>query len=121
MTSLTPYLLYSSCEDALEFLHRAFGFEELLRYTGDEGYVNHAEMRIDGVPIFLGNPGRGYRNPRELGQETVGIYGEVDDADVRSGEERVVIPPDFVMDGGPRGPWQIARDRAAAIGIPLRR
>ncbi|HZU21141.1 MAG TPA: VOC family protein [Gaiellaceae bacterium] len=81
MTSITPYLLYSSCEDALDFLHRAFGFEEVLRYVGEQGYVNHAEMRLDGVPIFMGNPGPGYRNPRELGQETVGIYVEVDDAD----------------------------------------
>jgi PhnB protein len=81
MTSITPYMLYSSCEGALEFLHRAFGFEEVLRYTGEQGYVNHAEMRIEGVPIFMGNPGAGYRNPRELGQETVGIYVEVDDAD----------------------------------------
>jgi PhnB protein len=81
MTSITPYLLYSSCEDALEFLHRAFGFEEVLRYTGEEGYVNHAEMRLDGVPVLMGNPGAAYRNPRELGQETVGLYVEVDDAD----------------------------------------
>ena len=81
MTSITPYLLYSSCEDALDFLHRAFGFEEVLRYVGPEGYVNHAEMRIDGVPIMMGNPGEGYRNPKELGQETVGIYVNVDDAD----------------------------------------
>jgi uncharacterized glyoxalase superfamily protein PhnB len=81
MTSITPYLLYSSCEDALEFLDRSFGFEEVLRYTGAAGYVNHAEMRLDGVPIMMGNPGGGYRNPRELGQETVGIYVEVDDAD----------------------------------------
>ncbi|HEY6962388.1 MAG TPA: VOC family protein [Gaiellaceae bacterium] len=81
MTSITPYLLYTSCEDALDYLHRAFGFEEVLRYNGPEGYVTHAEMRIDGVPIMMGNPGEGYRNPRELGQETVGVYVEVDDSD----------------------------------------
>lgn len=81
MTSITPYLLYASCENALDFLHRAFGFEEVLRYAGPEGYVNHAEMRLGDVPIFMGNPGEGYRNPKELGQETVGLYVEVDDAD----------------------------------------
>jgi uncharacterized glyoxalase superfamily protein PhnB len=53
----------------------------VLRYVGEQGYVTHAEMRIDGVPIFMGNPGAGYRNPRELGRETVGIYVVVDDAD----------------------------------------
>jgi uncharacterized glyoxalase superfamily protein PhnB len=55
MTSITPYLLYQNCENALDFLHRAFGFEEVLRYTGPEGYVNHAEMRLGGVPIFMGD------------------------------------------------------------------
>jgi len=81
MTTITPYLLYSSCENALDFLHRAFGFEETLRYTGEQGYVSHAEMHIGDAQIMMGNPGDGYRNPSELGQDTVGIYVEVDDAD----------------------------------------
>ena len=79
--TITPYLLYSDCEAALDFLSRAFGFEERLRYTGAEGYVNHAEMRLGDGVIYMGNPGEGYRNPRELGQDTVGIYVEVDDVD----------------------------------------
>lgn len=37
MTSITPYLLYGNCEEALDFLQRAFGFEEVLRYTGEGG------------------------------------------------------------------------------------
>ena len=82
MQVVTPYLLYKSCEDALDWLSRAFGFEEVLRYTGAEGYVNHAEMRVGGnESIMMGNPGAGYRNPKELGQETVGLYVMVDDVD----------------------------------------
>jgi len=75
--TVTPYLLYSSCEDALDFLSRAFGFKENLRYTRAEGYVNHAEMSVGDGEIFLGNPGPQYRNPKQLGQETVGIYVEL--------------------------------------------
>jgi PhnB protein len=78
MQTITPYLLYEDVAGALDFLSRAFGFEEVLRYTGEAGYVNHAEMRFDGVPIYMGNPGEGYRNPKELGQETVGIYIEME-------------------------------------------
>ena len=40
--TITPYLLYADCAAALDWLARAFGFEEVLRYTGEEGYVNHA-------------------------------------------------------------------------------
>jgi uncharacterized glyoxalase superfamily protein PhnB len=71
--TVTPYLLYADCEAALDFLSRAFGFEERLRYVGAEGYVNHAEMRIGDGMIYMGNPGDGYRNPKTLGQDTVGI------------------------------------------------
>jgi uncharacterized glyoxalase superfamily protein PhnB len=79
MQSVTPYLLYEDCEAALDFLSRAFGFEEVLRYTGEGGYVNHAEMRIgtDGR-IFMGDPGEQYKSPKRLGQETCGIYVEID-------------------------------------------
>jgi uncharacterized glyoxalase superfamily protein PhnB len=38
-------------------------------------------MRLDGTPVFMGNPGSDYRNPRDLGQETVGLYVLVGDAD----------------------------------------
>jgi uncharacterized glyoxalase superfamily protein PhnB len=80
MQAVTPYPLYKDCEGALDFLARAFGFEEVLRYEGEEGYVNHAEMRAGaGGRIYVGNPGEGYRNPKELGRETVGIYVEVDE------------------------------------------
>ena len=79
--SIYPYLLYHSCEDALDWLTRAFGFEEDLRYTGEAGYVNHAEMHLGDAHIFMGNPGEGYRNPKEQGGETIGLYVYVDDVD----------------------------------------
>jgi uncharacterized glyoxalase superfamily protein PhnB len=80
MQVVTPYLLYQDCEAALDFLSRAFGFEETLRYTGEEGYVNHAEMRVGaGGAIYMGNPGEGYKNPKQQGRETVGLYVEVDE------------------------------------------
>lgn len=78
MTGITPYLLYADCERALAFLAEAFGFEETLRYTGEQGYVNHAEMRLGDARIFMGDPGEQYRNPREQGGETVGIYVNVE-------------------------------------------
>jgi uncharacterized glyoxalase superfamily protein PhnB len=79
--TIVPYLLYEDAEAALDFLSRAFGFQEVLRYTGEQGYVNHAEMRIGDGVIYLGDPGDDYRNPKQLGQETVGIYVVVDDVD----------------------------------------
>ena len=81
MQTITPYLLYKEVDVALDFLANAFGFEEVLRYTGEEGYVNHAEMRVGDGTIYMGDPGEQYRNPKDLDQETVGIYVLVDDVD----------------------------------------
>jgi PhnB protein len=81
MQTITPYLLYEDVDAALTFLSKAFGFKEVLRYTGEAGYVNHAEMRIGDGKIYLGDPGDQYRNPKRLGSETVGIYVLVDDVD----------------------------------------
>ena len=78
---IVPYLLYADVEAALEFLARAFGFQERLRYTGAAGYVNHAEMRLGGGVVFLGDPGDDYRNPKALGGETVLMHVYVDDVD----------------------------------------
>ena len=80
MQTVNPYLLYEDCDAALDFLARAFGFEEVLRYTGEGGYVNHAEMKVGAEGrIFMGDPGDQYKSPKRLGQETVGIYVYVDD------------------------------------------
>ena len=80
MQVVNPYLLYEDCDAALDFLSRAFGFEEVLRYTGEGGYVNHAEMKVGSEGrIFMGDPGEHYKNPKRLGQETVGLYVYVDD------------------------------------------
>ncbi|HEY3765044.1 MAG TPA: VOC family protein [Gaiellales bacterium] len=79
--AVTPYVLYADAEAALDFLTRAFGFEEVDRQRGSEGDVTHAEMRIGAGRIYLGNPGPGYRNPLELGADSVLVCVDVEDVD----------------------------------------
>jgi PhnB protein len=79
--TITPYLLYEDVDAALDFLDRAFGFKEHVRLTGADGSVNHAEARRGDAAVYLGDPGEHYKNPRHLGQETVGLYVLVDDLD----------------------------------------
>ena len=99
MQSIVPYLLYKDCDAALDWLARAFGFEEVLRYTGAEGYVNHAEMKLGDAQIFMGDPGEHYRNPKELGQDTVGLYVYVGDVDAhferaKAAGAEIIKPPE---------------------------
>ncbi len=79
--TITPYLLYEDGAAAIEFLTGAFGFREVLRSQSPEGRVWHAELELGDGNVFLGEPGREYKNPRRLGTITVGIHVYVSDVD----------------------------------------
>jgi uncharacterized glyoxalase superfamily protein PhnB len=76
--TVTPYLLYEDVPAAIEWLGRAFGFEERLRFAAEGGTVNHAEMRVgrDGI-VMLGHPGPDYKDPRHVGGGTAEGWGAV--------------------------------------------
>jgi uncharacterized glyoxalase superfamily protein PhnB len=78
---ITPYLLYEDVPGALDWLAKAFGFTERLRFAGPDGLVTHAEMTFaDGV-IMLGFPGPDYKNPKRLGKATQLVHVYVDDVE----------------------------------------
>src|SRR5688572_312099 len=52
--ALTPYLIVEGVPRLLEFLERAFGAEETHRTAMPDGTVVHAEVRIDGSPLMMG-------------------------------------------------------------------
>jgi PhnB protein len=64
---ITPYLLYEDADGALEFLARAFGFREHLRYTEPDGTVSHAEARLEDGVVTLGDPGPDFRSAKHGG------------------------------------------------------
>ena len=79
---ITPYLLYEDVAGALEWLTRAFGFEEDgQRFHGPDGKVNHAAMKFGDGVIMMGYPGPGYKSPKRLGQATQQLYIYVEDVD----------------------------------------
>jgi PhnB protein len=100
MSRVTPYLLYEDVAGALDWLGRAFGFRESLRFQDDAGAITHAEMELDGGEIMLGHPGPDYRNPRRLGETTQLVHVYVDDVDAHfekareAGAEIVSEPKD---------------------------
>jgi len=65
----------------LDWLSRAFGFEEVLRFNAEDGSVNHAEIQIGDGVIYLGDPGDEYTSPKRGGGVTVQIHVYVDDVD----------------------------------------
>ena len=81
--SVMPYLHYEDAAAALEFLTGALGFRERFRMDGENGQIAHAEVETgDKGVVMIGQPGDGYKNPKNLGaKSTHSIYVYVDDVD----------------------------------------
>jgi len=66
-----PMLSYEDVGAAIDWLGKAFGFEESgQRFSDDEGRVTHAELSLDGATVFLGWPGPDYRGPKRMAEES---------------------------------------------------
>jgi PhnB protein len=80
---ITPYLTFRDAEKAIEFYQQAFGAVEHVRLPDDEGKMSHAEIRIQGVPIFLSDeyPGIDVLSPETVGGTPVMLVLDVDDVD----------------------------------------
>ena len=100
MGRIAPYLLYEDGAAAIEFLQNAFGFEEVMRMTDDEGRVNHAELRLGADSLMLGWPGEDYQSPRKANHRSALVHVYVDDVDAHferaraAGAEIIMEPTD---------------------------
>ena len=66
--TIFPALRYRDAPAALEWLARAFGFEEIAVHPGPEGTVVHAEMRLgSGIIMLSSEPEEGDRFGRHAG------------------------------------------------------
>ena len=55
---------YEDVSAAAEWLVRAFGFREELRYEEPNGRVSHVELRLGEGAVMLGNPSLDYESPK---------------------------------------------------------
>jgi PhnB protein len=78
-----PYLMIRGAADALDFYKKAFAAEETMRFPMPDGSIGHAEIRIEGAPVFLADegPGAGMQSPKQLGGTTVSVSVYVEDVD----------------------------------------
>jgi uncharacterized glyoxalase superfamily protein PhnB len=78
---ISPYLYYEDGAAAMEWLISAFGFEEDMRMTTDEGRLHHGQLKHGENIIMLGEPGPHYQSPTKRGGGTAGVHVYVDDVD----------------------------------------
>ena len=55
---IVPYLFYDDVERALDWYNDMFGFQEIGRWTDDQGKVHNAEMKVGNSEIWLDGSGR---------------------------------------------------------------
>ncbi|MGH3565618.1 MAG: VOC family protein [Pseudonocardia sp.] len=96
---IMPSLRYEDVEAALAWLADAFGLEEHLRWTDDNGVVRHAEMRVGGAFVELSNGSADYPTPKALGGVSGLLVVLVDDvnahlAHARSRGAAIVAEPE---------------------------
>lgn len=61
---VVPMIAYEDAHAALDWLARAFGFRERLRYAEPDGRITHAEMELEDGLIMLAQPSPDYEGPR---------------------------------------------------------
>jgi uncharacterized glyoxalase superfamily protein PhnB len=57
--AVVPMLMYQNVAAAIDWLARAFGVSESLRFTDSQGRVTHAQLIIHQHEIMVGWPGPG--------------------------------------------------------------
>jgi uncharacterized glyoxalase superfamily protein PhnB len=80
-----PTLKYDNAQAALEFLTKAFGAGRHAVYAGEDGKVNHAELRFGNGLVMFGSATP--ELPATRGQGA-GVYVVVDDADAHHARAR---------------------------------
>jgi PhnB protein len=87
MTTVTPYLTVRDAARAIEFYKKALGAIEMGRVPGPDGKrLIHAALKIGDSMVFLGDESpeagaEGTQSPLTLGNTTVTIHLQTDDAD----------------------------------------
>jgi uncharacterized glyoxalase superfamily protein PhnB len=78
-----PAVSYQDPRGAIDFLTRAFGFEELMVVSGGDGAIRHAELNLGPAVIMLGcaKPEMGLVSPRDLPAVNQTLYVAIDDVD----------------------------------------
>src|SRR2546422_1267484 len=54
-----PYLMIRGAAQGIDFYKKAFGAEETMRFPAPGGTIGHAEIRVEGAPVFLADEGPG--------------------------------------------------------------
>ncbi|MGI9603984.1 MAG: VOC family protein [Acidimicrobiales bacterium] len=76
---VTPYVIYRDADAMIDWLCRVFGFEERGRFTGDDGRIHNAELRVGQTEVWLDGRSDDPWDGGERPMQWIGVW--VDDVD----------------------------------------
>jgi len=79
--TVTPQLTLDDAPRAIDWYKKALGAEEKSRFTGPDGKVMHAELRIGDSPIMLNDAVMGGKGPKAIGGSPAALWIYVQDCD----------------------------------------
>ena len=68
MPRVAPMVSYEDVGAGSDWLCRAFGFRERLRYTEADGRLSHVQLELEDGLVMLGNPDSKYVSPKHHAQ-----------------------------------------------------
>lgn len=77
---MIPYLTVSNAAEAIDFYKKAFGAEELVRMPGPGGKIMHAELKVNGHMMFLGDETQN-KSAKTMGGCPMSLMMYVEDVD----------------------------------------
>jgi len=103
MNWLIPYLTVADADGAIDFYHRAFGFESEGTVAGPDGRVMHASMKYQGATVVMFSPEGSMgehkmRTPAHMGVELpINLYVYTPDVDALA--ERIRAAGGVILQG----------------------
>ncbi len=74
--TITPHMVVSPCNEAIEFYKKAFGAEELMRMPGPENTIMHSELKIGDSCLMLCDVFPGMHGPDAGSPVCIHLYVE---------------------------------------------
>ena len=84
MSTITPYISAKSAAAVIDFCIKVFGAKEIMRQTGDDGRVLHAQITIGDSALMLSDETPAYPEMpgiESYGGSPIGFFTNVDDPD----------------------------------------
>jgi PhnB protein len=79
--TITPHLMLDDAAKSIEWYKKALGAEELSRFSGPDGKVMHAELKIGNSRFMVGEVMEGMKGPKGFGGSPTSLWLYVDESD----------------------------------------